>query len=410
MAQKKLILSKAFFMIFNRYFFQRHGARLRWFLLLGGLVVVLASMVFTLRLSQRIKEQEQKKMELWAEAYKRLLSASEEELNNCDFTLHSLIQSSNTNIPVILCDEDYRILEVLNYGYEYKGHEDFFRQELNRLRSAEQPPIIIETPVLKNYLYYSDSTLISSLNYFPYIQFGLLGLFLLFSYLTIMASWRAEQERIWVGMAKETAHQLGTPITSLVGWVENIKFMYEEDENAQMIANEINKDIQMLQIVAERFSKIGAIPELKPHNLYDSLQKHLDYIRQRAPRRVRFDFPDPQQGPLQVQINPLLFDWVIENLLKNALDAMETGEGEISAEVSQDERHIFLDIKDTGKGMPKNLYKKIFQPGFSTKKRGWGLGLSLCKRIIEEYHSGKIFVKSSTPNMGTTFRIQLPKK
>jgi len=221
---------------------------------------------------------------------------------------------------------------------------------------------------------------------------------------------RSQQERIWVGMAKETAHQLGTPLTSLIGWIENIRAMYPDDANLQMMADEMYLDVEMLEIVAGRFSKIGAKPELSPHNIFERLEKHYNYIKQRAPRKVTFDFPNKDaQAPIYVNINPLLFDWVVENLLKNALDAMD-GKGNIKVEVAENKKMLFVDVTDTGKGMPKSLFKKVFNPGFSTKKRGWGLGLSLCKRIVSNYHNGKIFVKQSIPNQATTFRIQLPKK
>ena len=227
------------------------------------------------------------------------------------------------------------------------------------------------------------------------------------SYFTFSFNRQAEQERVWVGMAKETAHQLGTPITSLMGWIENIKLMYPDDENLTMIAEEMNTDIELLKLVADRFSKIGTTPDLEPFDIFKNLEKHLNYVRQRASRKITFAFPPLQPTPLMVNINPLLFDWVIENLLKNALDAME-GKGNISAMVSQDESSIYIDIQDSGKGIPKKNFKTVFQPGYSTKKRGWGLGLSLCKRIVEKYHNGKIFVLSSVEGEGTTFRIQLP--
>jgi signal transduction histidine kinase len=230
------------------------------------------------------------------------------------------------------------------------------------------------------------------------------------AYLTFSSIRKSQQERIWVGMAKETAHQLGTPLSSLMGWIENLNVLYPEDEQIKMICAEMNRDLEMLEIVAGRFSKIGAKPELSQNNLFERLKRHYDYIVQRAPKKVKLEFPDFEKNQhLAVNINTLLFDWVIENLLKNALDAMD-GKGTIKVEVSESQRYIFVDVSDTGKGIPKSMFNKVFKPGFSTKKRGWGLGLSLSKRIITDYHKGKIFVKQSVLNQGTTFRVQLPKK
>jgi signal transduction histidine kinase len=221
---------------------------------------------------------------------------------------------------------------------------------------------------------------------------------------------KSQQEQIWVGMAKETAHQLGTPITSLIGWLENIKLSYPDNDKLLAIAEEMNKDVIMLDMVAGRFSKIGAKPELSEQNIFENLNRLYEYIKLRAPRKVQLYFPDfSERNILVAKINPLLFDWVIENLLKNALDALE-GKGLIKVEVTDSSNWVHIDISDSGKGIPKSLFHKIFKPGFSTKKRGWGLGLSLSGRIIKDYHKGKIFVKNSIVNQGTTFRISLPKK
>lgn len=383
----------------------------RGFLLISGFLVVVGSVYYTLELSSTLKEEERKRIELWAEAQERMLGATEEQFAVCDFTLHSLVQSQNTNIPVILVDEALQIIDALNYpGYEYPKDKSFFEAELQALRQEAAVPIAIENPLYKNYIYYRPSSLIEQLEWFPYIQYSLLAVFLFFGYLSFSLALQAQKERIWVGMAKETAHQLGTPISSLNGWIDYIEQIDPENEELEMVCEELGKDVQLLEIVAERFSKIGAKAELQEVNIYKQLDKHLQYVKQRASRKIVFDFPNAEiLSPLHVKLNPLLFDWVIENLLKNALDAMETGEGEISVDISEDERHVFIDLSDTGKGMPKNLFKKIFKPGFSTKKRGWGLGLSLCKRIIEQYHKGSIYVKNSRPQLGTTFRIQLKK-
>jgi signal transduction histidine kinase len=210
-------------------------------------------------------------------------------------------------------------------------------------------------------------------------------------------------------MAKETAHQLGTPTSAIVGWIEHLRLIREEDEEVQEVIGELENDVHRLGLIADRFSKIGSSPELQPIDIYDELEKSRVYMEKRAPRKVSFDFPGIAQAPLLVYINPPLFDWVVENLLRNALDAME-GKGKLTAEIYHDQDNVYVDISDTGKGIPANKFKTVFQPGYTTKKRGWGLGLSLAKRIIEEYHSGKIFVKRSEEGHGATFTIQLPKE
>ncbi|BDS12597.1 sensor histidine kinase [Aureispira anguillae] len=380
----------------------------RFALIIIALIVVVASISYTNTVVYQLKLDEQKNVELWFEAQKKMLEATPEEAEVFDFDLNFKIIEANSDIPIILTDEHYRIIDAMNYGdKDIKEDTAFFNSEVRYL-STHKTPVVLGDATYKNYLFYRQSTLITSLEWFPYFQFAILGVLLMLSYFTFSFNRQAEQERVWVGMAKETAHQLGTPITSLMGWIENIKMMYAEDENLLMIADEMNTDVELLKLVADRFSKIGAVPDLEPINIYNNLNKHLQYVQQRASRKITFDFPIQDEiPPLMVNINPLLFDWVIENLLKNALDAME-GKGQISAHVSDNEQFVYIDISDSGKGIPKKNFKSVFQPGYSTKKRGWGLGLSLCKRIVEKYHNGKIFVLQSTEGEGTTFRIQLP--
>lgn len=380
----------------------------RFALILVALVVVAASISYTNRVAYQLKLDEQKNVALWFDAQKKLLEATEAEVELCNFELNLRIIGNNSEIPIILTDEHWRLVDALNYGDRDPIKDTaFFNAEIAYLR-ANKTPLVVGGENNRNYLFYRQSSLITSLEWFPYLQFAILGVLLIVSYFTFSFNRQVEQERVWVGMAKETAHQLGTPITSLMGWIENIHMMYPEDEDLKMIAEEMNTDVELLKLVADRFSKIGTVPKLEPINIYTNLDKHLQYVRQRASRKITFDFPNPtEQDDVLVHINPLLFDWVIENLLKNALDAME-GKGQISAQVSQNEQLIYVDISDSGKGIPKKNFKSVFQPGYSTKKRGWGLGLSLCKRIVEKYHNGKIFVLKSTEGEGTTFRIQLP--
>jgi signal transduction histidine kinase len=382
--------------------------RWRFALIIIALVVVAASVFYTNTVVYQLKLDEEKRVKLWFEAQQAMFDVTPEEDEFCDFTLNLNIMENNSDIPIILTDEYYRIIDVMNYkDKDVLKDTAYFNAEIAYL-SKNQKPIVIEDAIIKNYIFYKQSTLITSLEWFPYFQFALLGVLVMLSYFTFSFNRQAEQERVWVGMAKETAHQLGTPLTSLMGWIQNINMMYPEEEDLLMIAEEMNTDVELLRIVADRFSKIGTVPKLGPINIYDNLNKHLLYVQQRASRKISFDFPDPAaQAPLMVNINPLLFDWVVENLLKNALDASE-GKGQIEARVTDGEYFVHIDISDTGKGIPKRSFKSVFQPGYSTKKRGWGLGLSLCKRIVEKYHNGKIFVLKSTEGKGTTFRIQLP--
>lgn len=382
--------------------------RWRFALITIALVVVAASISYTNTVVYQLKIDEEKRVKLWFEAQQAMFDVTPEEEEFCDITLNLSIIENNSDIPIILTDEYYRIVDVMNYGdKDFLEDTAYFKAEIAYL-SKNQKPILIETEIIKNYVFYKQSTLITSLEWFPYFQFALLGVLILLSYFTFSFNREAEQERVWVGMAKETAHQLGTPLSSLLGWIQNINMMYPEDEDLLMIAEEMSTDVELLRLVADRFSKIGTVPKLEPINIYDNLNKHLLYVQQRASRKITFDFPDPEaQVALMVNISPLLFDWVVENLLKNALDASE-GKGQIEARVTDGEYFVHIDISDTGKGIPKRSFKSVFQPGYSTKKRGWGLGLSLCKRIVEKYHNGKIFVLKSTEGNGTTFRIQLP--
>jgi len=246
------------------------------------------------------------------------------------------------------------------------------------------------------------------LTYFPFIQLALIAAFVAFGYFSFSSARQSEQNQVWVGMAKETAHQLGTPITAIVAWIEHLRMIHEGNEETAEVLDELNNDVSRLNLIADRFSKIGAIPELEKTNIYEELENMRKYMQRRAPRKMIFEFPGLEKEPLYAQLNAPLFNWVTENLLRNALDAMG-GEGKISAKVTEGKGFINIDISDTGKGIPSNKLKTVFKPGYSTKKRGWGLGLSLAKRIIESYHSGRIFVKKSQLEEGTTFTIKLPK-
>jgi signal transduction histidine kinase len=383
----------------------RKKSRWKTYLATAGIVIVLISLFYTNYITGKLAQEERNKVQLWLTAQDQINRDVPPECLNClDLTLHQQVLTSNTTIPCILVSETGLINDAINFNGR-EGDMEFLEKELEQMKTKGIQPVEGNAQLL----YFKNSRLLSMLQFFPIVQFVLIGAFILFGYMGFSAARRAEQNRVWVGMAKETAHQLGTPTSAIVGWIEHLRLIREEDAEVQEVLDELQKDVGRLDLIANRFSKIGSSPELGPVDVYDELEKLRAYMERRAPRKVSFDFPGTAQPPLLIYINPPLFDWVVENLLRNALDAME-GKGLIKAEVYHDKDYVYLDISDTGKGIPSNKFKRVFEPGFTTKKRGWGLGLSLAKRIIEDYHEGKIFVKQSEENKGTTFTIQLPKK
>ena len=386
----------------------------RWkiYLAVAGALIVLISTLYSNYLARQIAEEERKKVQLNLDAqaemekvslYAMRLLNEYPEAPEPDFTFILNMIKSNTTVPVLLVGENGEINDALNYGEIDSLDKE---RELQRFITAGIEPLISNGG---QRLYFKESTLLTQLRYFPFFQLGLIGAFIIIGYLAFSSARKAQENRVWVGMAKETAHQLGTPISAIIGWIEHMKMIREEDEEILEVAAELRNDVTRLELVADRFSKIGSEPELKPINVYDEIEKCRVYMERRAPRKVKFNFPDPTaNAAINFNINPHLFDWVVENLLRNALDAMN-GKGEISASIYEDKNDVFIDISDTGTGIPANKFKSVFNPGFTTKKRGWGLGLSLAKRIIEKYHTGRIFVKKSEENKGTTFTIQLPK-
>lgn len=308
------------------------------------------------------------------------------------------------NIPVILTDDSLSIIEYRNIDDKKAKRKGYLMEQLEVMREQHEPITMPLEGGYTNFIYYSDSDLLYQLRYYPYFQIGVIGLFLLVSYLAFHMARNYEQDFVWVGMAKETAHQLGTPISSLMAWLEYLKVL-DREEDREMIA-EIERDIQRLSTITDRFGKIGSVPKLEAANLGEALEKSLAYMRARVPAHVNVSLDDQAAG-ISVSLNKPLFDWVVENLAKNAVDAME-GHGTITVKVSHKGASAYIDFIDTGKGIPASLIKSIFKPGITTKQRGWGLGLTLAKRIIENYHQGKIFVKESKPGKGTTFRIIFP--
>ena len=393
----------------------------RWkiYLALAGMLIVAISMVYTNYLADQLKEEERKKAETYLFTISKILGDPENpdliSENDCDYTLHQVVMASNTTIPVIIVNDRGGIDFAINFtdagsidfnsnaGDKMEGDKLYLMEELEEMQNDGRQPI----EGSDQSVWYKDSNLLKLIRYFPFIQMLLIIAFITFGYIGFSSARRAEQNQVWVGMAKETAHQLGTPITAIIGWIEHLKEMKKGDGDVEEVLVELTNDVDRLNLIADRFSKIGSTPALDPINIYEEMEKCRSYMQRRAPRKVEFDFPGLELAPIIVQINSHLFDWVIENLLRNSLDAM-SGTGEISCKIQQEKGQVVIDISDTGKGISSADVKNVFQPGFTTKKRGWGLGLSLAKRIVESYHSGKIFVKKSVVNEGTTFTIKLP--
>jgi len=362
--------------------------------------IALVSLFFTNRLVSQLANEERQKIEIWADAT-RLVAHAE---GGADLTLIMHVLEGNTTIPVVMVDSQDHFITSRNIREPKKNLQAFRQATIARLKNKHRPIEIDIDQHTKQYIYYDDSSLIKELAYFPYIQLGVIALFILVSYWAFSGTKKAEQNQVWVGLSKETAHQLGTPISSLMAWIELLKTRFPDD----MLLPEMEKDIKRLKTIAERFSKIGSKPELIAIPLMDALDGAITYMRNRISNKVVIEVNQQLPDTAEAAINVPLFEWVIENLCKNAIDAMD-GSGKITITLTENSHFYLIDVQDTGKGMAKHLFKTIFNPGFTTKKRGWGLGLSLAKRIIEEYHQGKIYVKQSEINQGTIFRIALKK-
>ncbi len=382
----------------------------KWYLGIAGFIVIMITMLYTRNLADKLADGEKMKVELWINAIKAL--ATGVNLEEDVTSTHEITQIID-DIPLILVGDNGIVIDAKNFP-NILDEEGFpIQDELNKLESQvealkkQDRELTLDNGDSTQYVYYGHSQTYTLLKYFPVLQFLLIAGFIAFGYFSFSSSRRAEQNQVWVGMAKETAHQLGTPISAIMGWIDHLKDMYGSDEYMQDVVSELQKDTGRLELIADRFSKIGSEPKMEPINIYDELESMRAYMQRRAARRIEFDFPDPATEAKMVDINPPLFNWVLENLLRNALDAME-GKGKISAKVYEEKNYVCIDISDTGKGIPASKFKTVFKPGYSTKKRGWGLGLSLAKRIIETYHSGRIFVSKSIVNEQTTFTIKLP--
>lgn len=378
--------------------------RVKILLVLAAVMIAVASLVVSHILTRDLADEERGKMEVWAEAMRTLNRADE----NTDINLVLKVINGNNTIPVIVLDskgrvQDFRNIDIPDaktYSDSLAFAESMSKQLLNENHSIR---ISLDDGIPTDYIdvCYSDSLMLRRLAFYPYVQLGVVMIFVVIAIFALLTSKRAEQNKVWVGLSKETAHQLGTPISSLMAWTEMLKESYPDDS----LIPEMDKDVKRLQLIADRFSKIGSLPELVPASLAEVLNHVIDYMDRRTSKKVAMvrDFPEHD---VVVKINAALFEWVIENLCKNAVDVME-GEGRITLACREEGTRAVIEVTDTGKGIRKKDIRNVFRPGFTTKKRGWGLGLSLAKRIVEEYHHGHIFVKKSEVGVGTTFRIEL---
>lgn len=374
-------------------------------LVVTAIVIAIVSLVVSHCLVRDMSKEEEKNMKVWAEALHTLNEADE----NTDISLvYSVIQSNNT-IPLVVLDKEMNVVDHRNVEIEGRTEEDSLRYLRGLGKSYFRSGHYIRIDIGGDgaddcqYVCYDESLILKRLAAYPYIQLGVVLIFVVIAILALLYSKRAEQNKVWVGLSKETAHQLGTPISSLMAWVEILKETYPDDE----LIPEMNRDVERLQRVADRFSKIGSLPEPVSASMNTVLRNVVEYMDRRTSKKVEIECECPSHE-VMVSMNASLFEWVIENLCKNAVDAME-GKGRITLTLDEDDRMVVIEVTDNGKGIKKKDVKNVFKPGFTTKSRGWGLGLSLAKRIVEEYHKGKIYVKSSEVGVGTTFRMELRK-
>lgn len=371
-------------------------------------IVVVVSSLVTSHIVEQFEQEEQKKIELWAEATRQFILAGENE--NIDLLLQ--VMEGNTTIPVYMVDTNYNLLLSRNVQEPKRNVERFYTKKINELRATQEPIEVRISDNVMQYIYYEQSSTLQWLSYFPYIQLVVMLALAALAAIALLMVQRSEKNSLWVGLSKETAHQLGTPISSLNAWNELLKATYPNDP----LLPQMDEDIHRLQMIAERFSKIGSQPTLEEREVLPIVQSAIDYMRARTSNKIEYKLAigDGQLAigdRARAMLCAPLFEWVIENLCKNAIDAMD-GKGSITIEVKTGNgkgkaENLYIDIADTGKGIDRRNFKRIFQPGYTSKKRGWGLGLSLGKRIIEDYHRGELFVKQSQLGVGTTFRIVL---
>jgi signal transduction histidine kinase len=378
---------------------------LNWRTALAGvaILIVTGTIFYSQYLAGKIAKEEKKKVEQWVEASKSLANP-----NVIDVRLSSKIIIDNNDIPIIETNEKDSITSYVNLdSVKANANKNYLSQKLSKFKSINAP-IIYTDPLDStkiNKYYFGHTSLLNEVRYYPLVQLVIVGLFILVTLMALRSSYRSVQNQVWAGMAKETAHQLGTPVSSLEGWVEMLK----EKNSEEQIVQELSKDVDRLRLVSDRFGKIGSTPQLEETDLVKQISNMVEYIRKRAPGKIGFAINTFGHDQILAMISAPLFDWVIENLLKNALDAME-GKGNITIDIKDEKDAVNVDVTDTGKGIASKNIRRVFKPGFTTKKRGWGLGLSLSRRIISQYHKGEIFVKHSEMGKGTTFRVVLRKQ
>ncbi len=373
-------------------------------LALVAILIVSGTIIYSQYLSKKIAADETGKIKTWVNAQRTLMNSNDPTT----ITLASVISQENSAIPIIETNERDSITNYRNLDSNLvKKNPQYLSQKLSVFKRQHQRISLVmsERPLIANYYYYGESRLQQEVRYYPIVQLIIVTFFIVVVVVAQRSSYRSTQNQLWAGMAKETAHQLGTPVTSLQGWVEMLK----ETKDAHLLAPEIEKDVNRLLLITDRFGKIGSSPKLEWHNLVEQVSNMIEYMRKRAGGKVKFIMNANGKTAIPALISPPLFDWVIENLLKNGLDAMD-GKGTIRVDVSETATHNIVEVADTGKGIARANLGKVFKPGFTTKKRGWGLGLTLTKRIVEQYHHGVIFIKHSELGKGTTFRIELKKE
>lgn len=371
----------------------------RWFIIISSLLIVGLILWNTSIFFERLKDDERDRMEVWASAQTFLDKADD----NTDIELTLKILNNNTSIPTIWVDENGKIIDGLNLNVETRNNPGKLQEYFEDLKQENEPIEMVLSENRVHKIYYGNSPLLTKIKYYPVGLILIIFLFIGVVYFFYTTTKTSEQNKLWAGMAKETAHQIGTPLSSLIGWTEILK---QENVNKAYIS-EIEKDIERLRTITDRFSKIGSAPLLSKTEINRATRESYDYIKSRSSDLIEFEIKTPHT-PIFVQLNESLYSWTIENLVKNAIDAMR-GKGKITIEIKQDHHRVFIYIKDTGKGIPRSKFNQIFEPGYTSKKRGWGLGLSLARRIIEEYHKGRIKVFQSEINKGTTFQIALRK-
>ncbi len=371
----------------------------RWFIILSSLIIIILIVWNAIAFFQRIKEEERRKMNIWASAQVYLDQVD----TDTGLDLYLAIINSNSSIPTILVDENGQIVDVMNVEEEIRNDKEELEAFLRAIKSENEPIEMDLGEGRVNQVYYGNSPMLNKLKYYPLVLVVIIILFIAVIYFFYRTTKTSEQNKLWAGMAKETAHQIGTPLSSLIGWTEILK---EERVNPVYIL-EIEKDVDRLQTITERFSKIGSAPTLIPVDIVAKTRNSFDYLKARSSKLIDFKLDLPQEK-IPVNLNEQLYSWTIENLVRNAIDAMK-GKGELKIGLSHDLKNVYVRVSDTGKGLSKSKYKQIFEPGYTTKKRGWGLGLSLAKRIVEQYHKGRIRVLRSEVNKGTTIEIVLQK-